>query len=83
MNKSLKCPHILSIVFFVSAVCLFGPLELYLTNTGEFWFSLPQLFVIAAILCLIAVAVLGLIACLLKGRAPMPGMRRDHAAHRH
>ena len=42
-------------------LCIYAPLELYMTNIGEFWFDIYVLFPICAVLFLLAMVVSGIV----------------------
>lgn len=68
MKKDRKSPLLLAILFFVMTVTIFGPIELYFTNSGEFWFSFSDMLKAIAIIAGITLAALLILGFLLRGR---------------
>ena len=68
MKKTEQYTLPLTILFFVMTVAVFGPLELYMTNSGELWLSFADTLKISLIMALVSALVLGGIGCLLKGK---------------
>lgn len=68
MKKLLKNNLVISIVFFVVTICMFGPLELYVTNQGEIWFDFYDALKICGLMSGAAIIVLGGIGLLLRGK---------------
>lgn len=64
-NKGL----LLSVAFMLMTLTVFGPIELYLTNSSEFWFDFPEMLKISGILTAVAGAVLMGIGLILRGKA--------------
>ena len=62
---------LLSIGTLVVTVGLFGPLEVYLSNADDIWFSLSDLFIIILFISGSLVLFFGLLVWLLKGKAKM------------
>lgn len=60
---------LISVVFAVMTLAVFGPLELYFTNASEFWFSLKDTTVVAALLAAFMLPLLLGIGLLLRGKA--------------
>lgn len=65
--KQYTLPFI--ILFFVMTVAVFGPLELFITNSSDLWISFADTLKISLIMALVSTLVLGGIGCLLKGKA--------------
>ena len=59
---------LLSIAFMLMTLTIFGPLELYLTNSSEFWFEFSEMLKISGILTAVAGVVLLVIGLILKGK---------------
>ena len=59
---------LLSILLITITIAVFGPLELYLTNSDEFWFSFTDILTVVAILSAVCFTVLLLITCVLRGQ---------------
>lgn len=68
MKKVLKSNLFISIVFFVMTICIFGPLELYVTNQSEIWFDLENMLIIISLISGVAIVALSGIGCLLRGK---------------
>lgn len=60
---------LISVVFAVMTLAVFGPLELYFTNASEFWLSLKDTAMVAALLAAFMLVVLLGIGLLLRGKA--------------
>ena len=60
---------LLSIALMLMTITIFGPLELYLTNSAEFWFDFGEMVKISGILTAAAGAVLLAVGLILKGKA--------------
>ena len=60
---------LISVVFAVITLAVFGPLELYFTNASEFWFSLNDAAVVVALLSASMLALLLGVGLLLRGKA--------------
>lgn len=60
---------LLSIALMLMTLTVFGPLELYLTNTTEFWFDFPDMLKITGIMAGVLGGSLLLIGLLLRGKA--------------
>ena len=58
---------LLSISLFVFTILVFGPIELYCTNTQEFWFPIETLVFMVLIMTIIGVGILVGIMLILKG----------------
>lgn len=69
MKKLLKSGVFISIAFFVMTICVFGPLELYITNQSELWFGFTDALLLSGIMCAVALIVLAAISFLLRGKA--------------
>lgn len=59
---------ILSILLITFTIAIFGPIEFYCTNSGEFWFSFETVLDIVLILASICIFTLLLIMIFLRGR---------------
>lgn len=68
MKKRLDKSLIMNIVFLAFTLCIYAPLELYLSNYREFWFSLSLFIWIPLVLGIIAAIIAIIIGYLLKGR---------------
>ena len=68
MKKLLNNGLLISILFFVCTVTIFGPLELYVANSNEFWFSFTDILSIFAVLALLSFIVLYVIGKLFHGK---------------
>ena len=68
MKKLLNNGLLISILFFVCTVTIFGPLELYVANSNEFWFSFTDILSISAVLALLSFIVLYVIGKLFHGK---------------
>lgn len=60
---------LLSVLLVTMTLAVFGPIELYFTNSSEFWFSLKDVFLISAILTTTFMVLLTGIGFLLRGKA--------------
>lgn len=60
---------LLSVALMLMTLTVFGPLELYLTNSAEFWFGFPEMLKIAGILTVVFGTILLLVGLVLKGKA--------------
>lgn len=69
MKRILKSELFISIMFFIMTICIFGPLELYITNQAELWFSFTDALILSGIMCVVAVFLLVAIGMLLRGKA--------------
>ena len=59
----------LSVALFAVIVCIVGPFELFITNRSEFWFGLEEMLLIVGAMTGAAIAVLGVIGLILRGKA--------------
>lgn len=57
---------ILSLLLFVFTIMIFGPVEIYFTNSNEFWFSKTDIFIISSILVILCILFHFVIIVLLK-----------------
>lgn len=69
IKKTLDRNLLVSAALFLMTLCIFGPLELYITNRSELWFSVGDALKISGILTLVTAIILGGISALLKGKA--------------
>lgn len=69
MKNLTKNNVLISVAFCVMTLCVFGPLELYITNQSELWFSFYEMLKISGIMSVIAITILGGIGLILKGKA--------------
>lgn len=69
MKTILKNKLFISVAFFVMTLCVFGPLELFITNQSELWFGFYDALKIAGIMAAASAAILTGIGMLLKGKA--------------
>ena len=60
---------ILSIIVLVATIGIFGPLEVYLSNSDDIWFSFSDVIKIILILSGAMVLLLGILGWLLRGKA--------------
>lgn len=60
---------LLSVALMLMTMTIFGPLELYMTNSSEFWFDFAEMLKISGILTAVMGTVLLGIGFLLKGKA--------------
>lgn len=68
MKRILKSNLTISLAFFVMTICIFGPLELYITNQAELWFGFRDALLLAGLMSGAAIIVLGGIGLLLRGK---------------
>lgn len=68
MKKLWKNELFVSIVLFVMTICIFGPLELYVTNQAEIWFGFSDALIVCGLMSVVAIVVLGGIGLLLRGK---------------
>jgi hypothetical protein len=50
MSRLKKYSLPITILFFIVTVGIFGPLELYITNSGDLWFSFWNTLVISLLM---------------------------------
>lgn len=68
MNKKINKSLIMNVIFLVFTLCIYAPLELYLSNYREFWFSLSLFVYIPLALGIIGVVIAIIIGYFLQGR---------------
>ena len=51
--------HILLPFIFIITIAVFGPLELYITNSTDLWFSFRDTTLVSSIMAIVALAVTG------------------------
>ena len=69
MKKLLNSKLLYSALFFVMTITIFGPLELYFTNSTEFWFTFQDTLKISSILAIPAIFITLFIGIILRGKA--------------
>ena len=60
---------LVGICFMLMTLAVFGPLELYLTNSGEFWFDFSEMLKISGILTVVLGVILFSIGLIFRGKA--------------
>lgn len=68
MKKEGKGTLFISIAFFVITVCVFGPLDLYVSNRADLWFGFTDALIVVGLMSGVAIVVLGGIGLLLRGK---------------
>ena len=69
-ERKKRIPILLAVVFFgVFTAAFYGPLSIFLENTGEFWFRLNDILPIIVVVSLASFAILFLIGILLPDKA--------------
>ena len=59
---------LLSILLITFTIAVFGPLELYCTNSEEFWFSFKEALIMTLILAGVCACVIALVTFLFRGK---------------
>lgn len=67
-SRKISILSVLVCAFFSFNLCLFGPLEIYLTNITEFWFSIDELIKVTTICFLLVFIILFIICFIAKDR---------------
>lgn len=71
-NRLYKRKHLECVILLLSVICIYAPYEMYITNMGEFWFSLSLFWWIPLFVGLTIFSILSIIGCLLKDKQIMP-----------